>query len=139
MGTPLPPNEPGLDCLVCWGIGKTFGIGNTPKYIRVHLLDLLPGEFASEIDIQTLLTPHFLTQTLAACQWTIRLDGFTWTLSLSAFQSVLIVLNTATDHRIFQARPATLCTLDFVNEQTVPAGFITYGGTAQITWDLGGL
>jgi len=41
MGTPIPdppivpPVVPGVDCSVCWGVGKEFGVGDTPESINV--------------------------------------------------------------------------------------------------------
>ncbi len=45
MGTPAPIFSDGLDCGFCWGIGKTFGDGTTPKYITLDIV----GNIKSDI------------------------------------------------------------------------------------------
>ena len=47
MGEPVGDEyPPGVNCPVCWGLGKTFGIGNTPEKVYITWTNL-PGGWAA--------------------------------------------------------------------------------------------
>jgi len=116
MGTPLQPNEPGNDCINCFGVGKTFGDVVTPTIVQVRLTSLLPGEFYTE-----------------------PAEQLPWTLSGPPPRTILFVMEIAPARPAFDQQFAPLCALDIESGLSWPAGTIMYGGFANITWDLEGL
>ena len=43
MGQPVGVQyPPGNDCVICWGVGKTFGVGSTPDQVFLTWAGLLP-------------------------------------------------------------------------------------------------
>ncbi len=138
MGTPLTANEPGNLCIVCWGPGKTFGPAPTPAVITLTLSGLLPGEFWDPDDEPNLLTPHLLEQTGLPCLFNIIDGDFTWNVNWNPTNTTITVNNRFTLRLVFNALIFTPCLLSAGN--TTPfAGNIATGGTATITWSLGGL
>ncbi|KKM85973.1 hypothetical protein LCGC14_1283630 [marine sediment metagenome] len=139
MGTPLPPNEPGVLCTRCWGPGKPFGPGPTPLVVRLSFLGLQRGEFWIDADEQSLLAPHSLIQTGFPCSWQ-ELTG-TW-LTVLAYGDVSesITLRHVPELRFaFISLTAPQCTLGQPNQIISPVGDYAFNGTVQITWDLEGL
>ncbi len=139
MGTPLPPNEPGNDCILCWGTGKPFGDGPTPTVIQLRLTSLLPGEFADEADFDNLLVTHWLVQTGLPCLYNIIDGNISWNVNWNPTNTNISVVNLNTVRQVFNNLTFTKCQLDLPNQLTGPDGNIAFGGFANITWDLEGL
>ncbi len=139
MGTPLPPNEPGNDCLVCWGPAKDFGDGATPTVIQLRLTSLLPGEFADQADFDNLLVTHWLQQTGLPCLYNIIDGNISWNVNWNPTNTNISVFNINTVRPVFNNLTFTKCQLDLPNQLTGPTGTIAFGGFANITWDLEGL
>lgn len=139
MGTPLPANEPGDNCFVCWGVDKEFGNTTTPRIITVQLSGLLPGAFWRPADQQLLLTPHSLIQGPGACRFQVTDAEFSWTLFYLFDRTIFTIL------RLFDTRSAFLhesiqkCRTSLPNDHTAPLNVIAYNGTASISWSLAGL
>ncbi len=78
MGTPLPPNVPGVNCTSCFNPGKPFAGFTTPKFITCTWTDFQPGA-AFDPDLEALLrSPHLLEQRPNPCFYGF-LDGvFDW-------------------------------------------------------------
>lgn len=139
MGTPLPPNEPADPCTVCWGPGKSFGSGVTPKVIQLRLIDLLPGEHYTAAFEQFLLIPHYLEQLYAPCFYTIDANGFRLDVLFHLFTTHVLVSNTLEGWGVFFNTTAPPCSLHVENNYDSPADKVMYGGYANITWSLKGL
>lgn len=139
MGTPLPANEPGELCSVCWGPGNPFGPGPTPRVVQMRLTSMLPGDnFTTELE-QLLLTTHYLQQTFDPCFWRIDDGSFLWTFSLFPGLSQCEVFSGPPIRNSFTGTIATSCLVDFPDLTTSPADQVLWGGFANITWDLEGL
>lgn len=139
MGTPLPPNEPGDPCTVCWGPGKEFGSGPTPKVIQLRLTRLLPGEHYTEASEQFLLTTHHLEQLYAPCYYTIDARGFRLDVLFWLGSTHVLVSHVDEGWGVFYNTTAPECSLDLENLFTSPADNVMYGGFANITWSTKGL
>ena len=139
MGTLLLPNEPGNDCLVCWGIGKDFGDGPTPHVIQMRLTSTLPGEFSDEANFDNLLVTHYLEQKVPPCSYEIIDGDIAWRLFWNFGQSFVEIRSIVTARFVFFAQPFDECALDFTNVFQTAPGRIAYGGFVNITWDLEGL
>lgn len=139
MGTPLPPNEPGNPCTVCWGVGKAFGDEPTPKVIQLRLTSLLPGEYSDEADFDNLLVTHYLEQTGLPCLYEI-IDGMlSWTVNWNPTNTYISVYNFGTLRTVFHNLTGEICLVDVPNQNTSPDDNIAWNGFANITWDLEGL
>jgi len=135
MGTPLPPNEPGNPCTVCWGVGKSFGDGPTPKVIELRLTSLLPGEYADEADFDNLLVTHWLEQTGLPCVYNI-IDGMlSWSVNWNPTNTYISVYNFGTLRTVFHNLTVEKCLLDLPNQNTGPDDNIAWNGFANITWN----
>lgn len=139
MGTPLTANEPGDDCIFCWGVGKRFGDTTTPRVIIVTLTNLITGDFGSSTIAAQLLVPHLLEQTIAPCVWEIETDGFLWRLNFPAGVTTLVVERISDGRRAFLDNFPPPCSLTFDNALALPANNIAFGGSASISWSLAGL
>lgn len=139
MGTPLPPNEPGNNCDVCWGPGKLFGDGPTPTIIQLRLTSLLPGEFEHEADFDNLLVTHWLVQRGLPCVFTIFDGPLEWTVGWNPANTTVSVTNVNTLRQVFFNSTDAKCLVDLPNKIIVPAAHIAYNGFANVTWDLEGL
>jgi len=139
MGTPLPPNEDGDNCTVCWGTDKPFGDGATPRTIEVTFRDLLPGEFWDPTKEQSLLAPHLLVQTASPCTWTIESSDWLVSLSFSATEVDLSLRILPSGSFAFRQRLAAPCLHRYFNSFNNPAGLVAYSGFADLTWNLEGL
>lgn len=135
MGTPLPPNLPGNDCLICWGIGKEFGFAPTPRVVTMQLFSLQPGEFWNPDDEQLLLTPHLLEQAIAPCFWGIDDGIFDWQLQFFAFTTFIRVIRIADGFEVFRDPIGTACQLSINNGRGAPAGGVAFDGHCFISWD----
>ena len=135
MGTPLPPNLPGDPCTVCWGPGKPFGDGPTPKVIELRLTSILPGELWEDELEQLLLTTHWLEQQPSPCFYKIKDAEFTWSLSWSAGATIVQVIRTLETGTVFAAEIFEECVVDIPNHITTPGNVFAYGGFANATWN----
>lgn len=135
MGTPLPRNVSATPCPICWGLGKKFGLGPTPRVIEVRLTSILQGEFGSAGAEQLLLTTHWLVTTTIVCTWTITDATFFWILTFSLQFTTLEVRNLTDNRQAFVDDFPPACTVDFPNALQDPAGNVAFGGFANLTWN----
>lgn len=139
MGTPLKPNEPGDACFDCWGEGKPFGEGPTPKTVIVTLSDFQPAKFWDQSFDQTLLTPHLLEQSFDACSYEIDDAGFNWFLWWKPTETLLVVQHVNLASNAFFHRDPPICDTLLPDQGTTPQFRVAIGGFANITWDREGL
>lgn len=139
MGTPLPPNEPGDPCTVCFGPGKTFGDGDTPKFIKIRFSDFLPGQLWDPGLDSFLNTEHLIIQDAPPCTWFIIDTGFVWALSWNLPNASILIQRLAPLEPCFEVLNGPLCDLEYANQIVAPAGVITYDGKVTIDWDPTGL
>ncbi|KKL95120.1 hypothetical protein LCGC14_1857800 [marine sediment metagenome] len=135
MGTPLPPNQSGNDCTVCWGTGKPFGDGPTPTVIQLRLTSLLPGEFEDLADFQNLLVTHWLTQQVDPCRFEITDRGFLWFVEWAPTATLVAVRDLSSLRFVFVATLPAICQVDMPSDIAGPAGNIAWNGFANITWN----
>lgn len=139
MGTPLPPNEPGVACPLCFGPGQPFGDQVTPHVIKVQLTSQLPGEFYTEEAEQLLATTHYLECIGTECRYDIDAGGFHWYVHWLVGGTWVGVHQIATGYDVFSNRFAPECAVDIENKNINPAHGVMYGGFMNITWDQEGL
>lgn len=139
MGTPVPPNEPGDLCTICWGPGRPHGPGPTPKVLRLVFSGLLPGEFWSSADEQSLLWPHYLIQSGVPCDWLELSTRWRCQFSYTPITVWIVLRNLATNRLAFLAIIPPSCTLFEPNEITDPLTNFAYSGNVTVDWDLKGL
>jgi len=139
VGTPLKPNEPANDCTVCWGTGKPFGDGPTPRVIVARFTSFLPGEYFVPEQEQLLLTSHWLEQTAIHCIYQIDDGIFVWTVDWRVDSTQFRIIRNSDGKMAFFAHWAPVCAVDYPNEFDHPGNVIAYNGFINITWDLEGL
>jgi len=139
MGTPLPPNEPGNIGNKCWGDGKPFGPGPTPRVIKLRLTRLLQGEFGNDAVEQNMLMTHLLEQTATPLKFEIYDGRFYWFVDWSQSATLIAVRDTISLRFCFGVISPYICQLDLANDYDRWASTIMYGGFANITWDREGL
>ena len=139
MGTPLPPNEPGEPCNVCWGPGQLLGPLPTPRFVIAQLFDMLPGDNFTPALEQLLITPHLLRQTINPCIWQIIDPPFTWQWVFTLTVSQCLVFSPPPVRNFFTGSSPDLCLLDVPNLATNPADQVMFRGFATLTWALEGL
>lgn len=139
MGTPLPPNEPGEPCEVCWGPGKPFGDPATPKYISMQWIDYFPGDLWDEDLESILLLPQLMIQTAFPCTWAVIVEGIAFALGYETGNTALVIQRVSPFEQAFRHLGGVECLLTYPNEITTPAGVIAYGGKVVLTWTTKGL
>lgn len=139
MGTPLPPNDAGDNCFVCWGVDKAFGNTPTPRIITVKLSGLLPGDFWLQDDEQLLLTPHSLIQGPGPCRFQVSDAKFSWALVYLFDRTIFSILRFLDTKSVFGHESTQQCLTSIPNDQITPTNFIAYKGTASISWSVKGL
>ena len=139
MGTPLPPNEPGLLCPLCWGPAKLFGDGPSPLVIQVRLTRFLPGDSFEDPQEQLLLQTHWLEQLAGPCSWRIDDGIFVWFAEFTSFETVVDVRRKLDNKPAFVGAFTDVCATDLPNTLLQPIGNVAFGGFANINWDLEGL
>ncbi len=139
MGTPLPPNEPGDTCSVCWGPDKPFGDGVTPHVLTVNFKMLQQGQFWDPTKEQTLLAPHLLIQGPSACSWSLQSADWLVSVTFSPTEVDVSLRILPSGSFAFRQRLALPCLYRYFNSFTAPAGLVAFGGLADLSWDLEGL
>jgi len=135
MGTPLPPNETANPCALCWGPGKAFGDGPTPKVINVALTRLLPGEHWNPDHEQLLLTTHQLEQQVGPCFWRIDDGTFTWTFEFTWIETQCEVRRKSDNKPVFVGDFPPPCMTDLGSSLLQPLGNVAYNGFANAYWN----
>ncbi len=135
MGTPIPPNEPANDCLTCWGPGKPFADGATPKFLPLRFRFFEPGtDFDDDMD-QILLTVHHLRQQLNPCRYMINDGIFTWEWFFEAPLTSIEIIHNIKLSRAFFSNLGPPCLEIYFNTLDQPFGNIAFGGFLEITWN----
>lgn len=134
MGTPLPPNEPGIVCTRCSGPGKPFHGIPTPKYLIVQLANLEPGEFWDPAREWELYSPFYVPQVGTGCNWQLFTNDWDVTLQFTDILDILTINDRVQAKDVFDAFVPPICTLDWINEIIVPTNKYSFGGTAKVSW-----
>lgn len=134
MGTPLPENPVGSDCINCWGTGKPFGIGQTPEIVTIQLFDLQEGDFFEPVVGAQALFPTQLFQTDLPCIWFAESLTIAWELFFLVAETILLVTAVETDTAIFISELDPPCSVNGSSILTVPTGRFTFGGTFELTF-----
>lgn len=137
MGTPLPKNEPGTFCSICWGPGKPLGPGPTPKFVYCTLsgVEVNPG-----VAVPVPGPPNrkfFLAQHPTISRWQCFGSDWevTWWIGGSFTICSAVIPSTAAG---FVANVPDLCQTDFVNGYGASGSPYRFG-TAKISWDTDGV
>ena len=134
MGTPLPPNEPGVHCPTCWGRGKPFGDKKTPSIIIVELLDYEEGDkFTAELGNELEL-PHELFQSAIPCNWESVDTILKWQLGFTLSDTILLIANPAMTEISFASAPNPICAVTSLNLVTDLPDSIIFSGKMNLTW-----
>lgn len=139
MGTPLPPNEPGNPCNLCWGVGKEFGNYSTPRFITMILEGILPGDDWDPDHEQLLLTPHLLDQVITPCDWDIDDGIFRWQYGFTVAGTSCYVTRKSDSRTVFLADTGVDCQIRVPNQLITGWNVIAYNGFANFSWNQGDL
>ncbi len=135
MGTPLPPNEAGDDCVVCWGPGETFGDGPTPRVITAIFSGFTAGDGFNPADEQVLLAPQLLLQQLNPCAYAIQVGPILFFWRWSPTTALASVENTVVPIEYFRGDITEHCPLTIFNELPSFPSQGAIGGTFFVTWN----
>ena len=139
MGTPLPPNEAGDVCAICFGAGQEFGDVPTPTFIMLQLEDLQQGPFWDPAFEQQLLTPHQLIQTVNPCGYTVFDGTFNWSFTWFLTTTLITIVRTSNSKQVFANVGAPVCGVNFSNALESTDNEFAFGGSLEVTWLTGGL
>lgn len=131
MGTLIPALDnaiAGVPCTECWGSGKPFGDGPTPRTIQVTFAGIVTGPSWTLPDGNPVSGTFTLTQSgLGPCLW-VFLDA-TWDIEAFWFDGETVVLARRVGGRLsFSSGIDTPCLLVLPNELI----FFFNSGTATI-------
>ena len=135
MGTPLPPNEPGDDCTRCFGIGKKFGDGPTPKFITLTITELTPGDNWNPDLENEILIPHILEQTVYPCFYTLQTPNMNYSWGFAGTYTYVFVEDRETASSYLSRTDYTRCLKELRDEYTSPTMVGAYGGLGVIDWN----
>jgi len=135
MGTPLPENEPGLLCGHCWGAGKAFGDGRTPKYITLTLSDLIPAAGWEPQQDPLLLAPQILSQAGTGCNYRLQTQTLLFMYQFSWDRTYCEVASLLTSVLYFLQLHGPMCALSLDGMGSLPSIQGAVGGKATITWN----
>lgn len=137
MGTPAPPNEPGVLCNRCFGLDRTFP-EPTPKYIDLTISGVMPGQVFNGL-AGGLPNGKFRLQQQLPCSWrlvtTDQIFFVLWTIS----RTVVTVQDSSTLFPFQTPFFTGLCQLQVSNTFQVWNSNSAFGGIAKITWPTEGL
>jgi len=139
MGTPLPPNKPGVVCSNVFGVGKPFGTQVQPRYVQMLFSGYSPGSNWNQSNESALMMEQTLIQLTNPCQYELiigNLQFFFWWLAGSTLASIL---DTAAGAWYFQGDESYPGALIINNELSPVGGNGAYGGYVQLDWDRKGL
>lgn len=139
MGTPLPPNEPGNDCALCWGVGKPFGDGPTPHMVNASLFMILPGEFWEPSEETLLLSSHQLIQHFGPCFWRVDDGQFVWIFELDGLETRFQVRRNSDNRPVFVGILPEICGTSIESGLFQPLGNVAFSGFANVVWSPGDL
>lgn len=134
MGTPLPENPIGSDCVNCWGPGKPFGIEPTPKILTITLFELEEGQFFTETLGQELFLPHQIYQTASPCEWVAVNDQLRWQLTMFGDGTEVLIGDPGFTKLAFFQIGRVACVEFEPNQLVAPSGNITFNGFYIIEW-----
>lgn len=139
MGTPLEPNEPGTACPLCWGPGKPFGDGETPRMMQLKFVSLEPGEYWIDDDEELLLMPHLLVDSGWACQWGLDFGSYNASLVWGPSMTIITCVNTVTGKNVFYHQAGNPCEQVYANQNTIATNKQAFNGYVEIDWESEGL
>ena len=134
MGTPLPPNKDGNLCAYCWGIGKKFGDIPTPRYVKVQLANLQPGEFWNPDHESLLLYPHILSREIVVCSFSIDDGIFEWRWELRGGSSTFEVQRQSDGKLVTIVIDEPVCQTVFQDPRTSPVNRVAVGSLATVSF-----
>jgi len=135
MGTRIPPNAPGNQCTVCFGVGKTFGQTDTPKILEVILQDLEPGP-AWNTDLEgTILTRKRLIQQANPCEYSLREGDVLFFWRWGGSTTLYSVEDVVTPTEYFRGSQGGVCLLELDNDLLTSPFIGATGGVALASWN----
>lgn len=138
MGTPLPPFTEADEPCSCFGSGSGLGV-KTPKYIRVIMTDMEPGNIwvpeAEELNKGV----YQLTQRLGFnCEWLLILGGFEVILRMGGGVGGGLFLSLITLGDFFRGPSAAACVTAYDDTPGVPADKFFINGHAELEFGENG-
>jgi len=135
MGTPLPPNEPGLPCGHCWGVDKTFGDGPTPKVITLKFTGWKPGNYWVPAAEPFLLSPQLLQQTTSPCYYQLFTAGANFYFGWSGSNTYCEITGIGTGRDFFYNIIDSVCPRIVPNGIIAPTYYAAYDGQVEVSWN----
>jgi len=134
VGTPLPENEPGNPCGVCFGVGKAFPLP-TPKYVQLDFSGVKPGQNFNGLQGGLPNGSHILKQ-YTPCSWTLFTANESYFLMWSINRSTVSSQDRSTQFTFQTVFLPALCMVEFDNAFTVWNGSAAFGGTCKVIWNI---
>ena len=137
MGTALPPNQPGTNCSLCFGVDRLLGLV-TPKFIIVNFSGVQPGVGFEDGNI----IPHgdFRLEQRSDCLWSLVVSGeFGVTAGFAPTRTRVSFGQTGATAVQWLGDLGATCQTFMANPITTPVGAILRGGQIRITWSNDGL
>ena len=137
LGTPLPLNEPGLACPVCWGPGKPFGPGPTPKFIKLTFTGIHVGSSWFGSGYPDPNQTYLCVLGVDVCYWSLNCWPIDVWLELGPVgsQAYLRIYTIP----LFQSTVMSVCVRDFTNIWFSPSSPNQLGGSCRVSWEMDGL
>ena len=131
MGTPTDPTEESSGCSLCFGSGQAFGDRGTPKYMRVNISGMKPGE---DYDLygSPPLSGSWLLEHISGCYWLVSAEDYTIALTMDQTVNALSYSYRVggPPFEIFLSETGSVCRKIYKNSDPNPD--IAFGGTATV-------
>ena len=135
MGTIIPPPiippfvPAGSLCSVCWGIGKTFGVDDTPSIIQVSFSGVNLGEGWRSGDGAPIDGIFEVEQSFAPCLYQSEISGIWIDINWTTTSSTVVATRKFSGLELFHCTNDNICDLEF--KSTLADHWL--GGSALIT------
>jgi len=138
MGTPLPPNEPGIACPLCFGAGGPLG-PVPPKFVWLNFRDVKPGPDPLGVRQGIIPSGSWYLKCTDSCLYELNLPLWHITLLWGA-SSTLVRWRDASNALLFNTIfPSATCARFVYSAVQYSPTVVAYGGSCQITWSKEGL
>lgn len=132
MGTPLPVSPVGQPCSACFGVDKKFPTEETPLYVTLRFLNLLPGPRWVPAVQQFADQEYRLTQQVLPCDYEFVGDDVSVFYSLRSgnFSLVQMTINVLGDG--FNSILVVPCFKMFAGQSLPDASAFFFGGSCEV-------
>lgn len=138
VGTPLPENEPGIACPLCFGDGKPLG-PTPPKFVYLTFAGVKPGPGFGDVVQGQLPNGRWLLENDQGCRYFVHYPLWNITL-LWGVSTTLVRWRDASDAILFNTIfPSAICKTSVNNAVHFGPFIAAYDGHCDITWSEDGL